>query len=278
MSRIRTIKPEWTDDEALHEAGLAARVLSISLINLADDYGNGRANEKQLAARVFWNEEDPRGELRQALRRLAAMGYVTLYEVRGQQYFHLTNWDKHQRMSNAGKPRVPGPEDADNDSDSADIDDPAETRGESRRDSASRGDLRLDHDHDHDHDRERARGNLNPSGGRFDDPLEQLGSVSAGQLPTRLWTAAMTRELSSKPWDESLLTGQERERLQQLAKWANDTADIAKRDGGDWRETYVAALRDSLVAFVEEYRKRPGSVPLSPGGWWARRESWRQAA
>jgi hypothetical protein len=42
------------------------------------------------------------------------MGFVTSYEVRGQSYFHIRNWSSHQRVDKPGKPRVPGPEHAEN--------------------------------------------------------------------------------------------------------------------------------------------------------------------
>ena len=40
--RIRSIKPEWLEDERMVMASSDARVLSIALILMADDYGNGR--------------------------------------------------------------------------------------------------------------------------------------------------------------------------------------------------------------------------------------------
>ena len=109
MSRIRTIKPEWTDDPQLHKSGLAARVLSISLINLADDHGCGIYDENLLAGRVFGYEKDPRGTLRKSAANLRNF-YFDLYEVDNQTYFSIRNWGKHQRIDNAGKRRVPGPE------------------------------------------------------------------------------------------------------------------------------------------------------------------------
>ena len=126
-------------------------------------------------------------------------------------------------------------------------------------------------------EREGARASEPPKGPTFRDPLGELGDVSSGRLTTRFWALAM-RELSPQPWDESLLSGRDRERLAEITTWARTTADVAQRQGGDWKRTYIEALRGSLVAFRDEYRKRPGSVPLSPGGWWARRESWRSAA
>lgn len=106
MSRIRSVKPEWLEDE-LALASLEARVLSIGLILMADDYGNGRAHPTLLASRVF--PANPRETLANALEELRQLRYVTLYEVEGQQYFSIRNWSKHQRVDKPGKPVVPGP-------------------------------------------------------------------------------------------------------------------------------------------------------------------------
>lgn len=114
-------------------------------------------------------------------------------------------------------------------------------------------------------------------GPRFNDPLGELEEVTAGQLPTRMWVLAM-RELSGGPYDEMLIRGGDRQRLSDMTQWARDTATVAAQRGGDWAEEYFRALRGSLLVYRDEYQRRPDATPLSPGGWWARRDKWRQAA
>ena len=104
--RIRTVKPEWLDDEALVLASADARVLSIALILLADDYGNGRANVAVLSGRVFPGKVPE--TLANALAELAKARFVVLYEADGQRYFSIRNWSKHQKVDKPGKPQVPG--------------------------------------------------------------------------------------------------------------------------------------------------------------------------
>lgn len=109
--RIRTIKPEWLTDERLAMASDAARTLSIGLLLLADDHGNGRANKVQLAATVFPRKVLEVGAkvvetLDEALGELLGW-FVVLYEVDNQHYFHIVNWLKHQKVDKPGKPRVP---------------------------------------------------------------------------------------------------------------------------------------------------------------------------
>jgi hypothetical protein len=104
--RIRTVKPEWLEDERLLACNSDARVLSVALLLMADDHGNGRAGpEATIAARVF--PLDP-SAYRKALDELLGW-YVCLYEVGGQKYFAIRNWQKHQKVKNPSAPRVPEP-------------------------------------------------------------------------------------------------------------------------------------------------------------------------
>ncbi len=110
MGRIRTIKPEWLDDESLGMCSDSARLLSVGLILLADDYGNGRAHPLYLASRVWGYSDDSNESLERlaaSLREIRRIGFIALYEENNQQYFHIVNWEKHQRIDNAGKPKVP---------------------------------------------------------------------------------------------------------------------------------------------------------------------------
>ena len=105
MMRIRTIKPEWLEDERMAEASSDARVLSIALILLADDAGRGRLN-RATAARCF--PADP-AIFDRAFAELSGW-FVQRYDVRGQGYYAIVNWSKHQRIDKPSKPRTPEPE------------------------------------------------------------------------------------------------------------------------------------------------------------------------
>jgi hypothetical protein len=105
MMRIRTIKPEWLEDERMAEASSDARVLSVALILLADDAGRGRLN-RATAARCF--PSDP-SAFDRAFAELSGW-FVERYDVRGQGYFAIVNFQKHQRIDKPSKPRTPEPE------------------------------------------------------------------------------------------------------------------------------------------------------------------------
>jgi len=116
--RIRTVKPEWLEDELVAGASDAGRVLSIALILMADDYGCGRASIANLAAEAWRfelerddgaNARETLAKVSRALREMLDAKFVVLYEVGRQRYFWIRNWSKHQRVDKPGKPRVPGP-------------------------------------------------------------------------------------------------------------------------------------------------------------------------
>lgn len=120
MSRIRSIKPEWLDDELLAAASDEARALSIGLILMADDYGNGRASIATIAASVWRyqlerndgeNAPEVLAKASRAFRELVAIGFVGCWTESGQRYFALRNWRKHQRVDKPGKALVPSPPD-----------------------------------------------------------------------------------------------------------------------------------------------------------------------
>lgn len=140
MSRIRTLKPEWLDDESIAACSDSARLLSTALILLADDEGNGRAHPRFIAARVWAYSPDGLDKVELAMPELEACGFVTVYEAGGQSYFSINNWKKHQKISKPGAPRVPPPEP----NDSAQVVQSPKIPG------GNTADLDLDHDLDHD--------------------------------------------------------------------------------------------------------------------------------
>lgn len=109
--RIRTIKPEWLEDEVLGREPDHVRLLSVAIVLIADDYGRGRAASEYIAGATWVYDRSPESlrKSTEALRRLSEVRFITLYQVDGQAYFEIRNWSKHQRVHNPGKPRIPAP-------------------------------------------------------------------------------------------------------------------------------------------------------------------------
>jgi hypothetical protein len=146
--RIRTLKPEWLEDEKLAALTDGARLLSVALVLLADDHGLGRAHPLFLASRTwaYGESHEVLTKVSGALRELEQSGFIRLYAAGGQSYYAIRNWSKHQKVQHPGKPRVPTPYDADGGSHEV----LTKPSGDSHEVLAP--DLRSpisDHDHDH---------------------------------------------------------------------------------------------------------------------------------
>ena len=108
--RIRSIKPELLEDDKTSSLSDAAWRLFVSLWLLADDYGNARAGGRYLSAMVW---QDTTRDANAPMLELAQLDLVKTYSCKGQPYVSICGWSKHQRVDNAGKPRVPGPSEQD---------------------------------------------------------------------------------------------------------------------------------------------------------------------
>lgn len=138
--RIRSIKPEIIEDEKTGPLSDTAFRLFTSMITIADDYGNVRADVRWLQAQIWWAHPVPPNVL-PALVELVRGHLIDVYGVRGGTYAHLRGWAKHQRVDNAGKSMVPMP----NDPESQTIEVDAEgLNEESPRVAASRREIPLD--------------------------------------------------------------------------------------------------------------------------------------
>jgi hypothetical protein len=110
--RIRSLKPELIEDEKVGPLSDTAFRLFTSMITLADDHGNVRADVRWLQAQIWWAHPSPPNVLL-ALIELCRGHLIEVYGVRGGTYAHLKGWGKHQRIDNAGKGSVPPLNDAD---------------------------------------------------------------------------------------------------------------------------------------------------------------------
>lgn len=107
--RIRTIKPEILEDEKTLDLSDLAWRLFVSSWVLADDQGDFRASVRSLSIAALGGRiEGVEG----AVEELLVAGLWIAYRVRGTIYARNTNWVRHQRVDNAGKPRVPTLEEA----------------------------------------------------------------------------------------------------------------------------------------------------------------------
>lgn len=109
MARARTIKPEMLRDVVT--ANLADREwrLFVSMLLLADDYGNLHADPAQIRGEVFWASDMTRAEVDAAIAGVERAGLIRRYVVRGQVYAAIRGWSKHQKVDHPSKPQCPAP-------------------------------------------------------------------------------------------------------------------------------------------------------------------------
>lgn len=143
MGRIRSIKPEFPQSESVGRLSRDARLLFIQIWTICDDYGRCRAAARLLAGQLYPYDNDAVVGIPKWLAELEKERAIEVYEVDGNSYLQVTNWSKHQRVDNAGKPMVPAPSPR-----------TAASLGEPPRVSASLGDSRLDLGGDQDQERD----------------------------------------------------------------------------------------------------------------------------
>lgn len=125
--RIRTIKPELLEDEKTAGLSHSTWRAFVSILLLADDYGNLRANPKLLDGAIFW-ARDAEHDIEKVIAELNEAGLVQLYAHNGQRYIHIRKWAKHQKVDRPGPARCPQPPSDDNQSTAPSIA-PAENLG-----------------------------------------------------------------------------------------------------------------------------------------------------
>jgi len=108
--RIRTVKPEFWDDETICGLSRDARLLFIATFNVADDEGILRWTAEKLKAVAFLYDEDV------SLTRVAALMHelvtarlISPYTHRGSLLAWIVNFHKHQRVNRPQPSKFPAP-------------------------------------------------------------------------------------------------------------------------------------------------------------------------
>ena len=110
MARIRTIKPEFWDSPDTAKASLRARLLYISMWNLADDYGIGDGNFKRIIGFAFPNDDLTVSEIPRLIAEVSRTFSVMFFDYEGRPYYWIPSWETHQRTEKRAKQRVPYPD------------------------------------------------------------------------------------------------------------------------------------------------------------------------
>jgi hypothetical protein len=99
MARIRTLKPEFWQNEKLSSLPLEAHFLAAALLNYADDFGYFNAHPGLIRAACVTLREDF-GSIPELLLRLQTVDYLRLSEGSdGRLYGWIVNFSDHQKVS-----------------------------------------------------------------------------------------------------------------------------------------------------------------------------------
>jgi hypothetical protein len=105
MARIRTIKPEFWQNEQLAGVSFRARLLAIALLNHADDKGLFLANPQLVRAACFPFEEDSKNVLG-SLQELSGIGYIEVKNCGGKSVGRICKFLDHQRIDKPQKSKL----------------------------------------------------------------------------------------------------------------------------------------------------------------------------
>jgi hypothetical protein len=97
MARIRNIKPDFWTDEKLVELEPWERLLFIGIWNFVDDEGFMPYSPKRIKMQVFPGDSL---EVSRGVQSLISIGAITLYDSEAGKILKVTNWSKHQKVSN----------------------------------------------------------------------------------------------------------------------------------------------------------------------------------
>lgn len=109
MARIRTIKPEMFESEALAECSVTAMLTFIGLMTQADDAGRHRDHPAIIAGRLWALRPDHTpAHVARDLEELAAAGLICRFTgCDGRTWLHIVTWKRHQKIDNPSAPRAP---------------------------------------------------------------------------------------------------------------------------------------------------------------------------
>lgn len=109
MPRIRTIKPSFFQSDDVSALPLRARLTWIGLWTQCDDQGRMKDHTRLIKAAIWPLDPVSLAEVEQDLSTLADHGRIVRYEVDGQRYLAVVNWEVHQSINRPTPSRIPGP-------------------------------------------------------------------------------------------------------------------------------------------------------------------------
>lgn len=80
------------------ECSPIARLLFIGMWNFCDDGGNHPASARTLKAEIFPSDDFTSTDVQRLLDELSTNSLIVLYTAQGKDFYHVTGWEKHQKI------------------------------------------------------------------------------------------------------------------------------------------------------------------------------------
>jgi len=107
MARIRTVKPEFFDDEKLATISLSARLVFIGLLVQSDDYGVVKGHPLWLKNQILPYDDISVLDFVGLLDELQRIACIVPFLYNGEQFFHIRTFAEHQKVEKPSKWRNP---------------------------------------------------------------------------------------------------------------------------------------------------------------------------
>ncbi|MBF0410953.1 MAG: hypothetical protein HQM10_26655 [Candidatus Riflebacteria bacterium] len=108
MARIRTIKPEFWDDERIAKLPFQARLLFIGTWNYSDDFGIVKANAVWLKSKIFPFDDTLRAlDVQKWLNALVEARMLIPLVFENESYYKIRTFRAHQLINRPGKRTIP---------------------------------------------------------------------------------------------------------------------------------------------------------------------------
>lgn len=108
MARIRSIKPDFWNNEKILECSPITRLMFIGMWNFADDTGRMRFSPKTIKAQIFPLDSVQVSDVAGMIDELSSNGLLQIYFVEDIGYLSIIGWN-HQKIDKPQRSKYPPP-------------------------------------------------------------------------------------------------------------------------------------------------------------------------
>jgi hypothetical protein len=107
MARIRTIKPDFWDDEKLATISRDSRLLFIAMWNFSDDYSVVKGHPSWLKNKVFPYDDIKQVTFNEWIHALEKIRAIIPFDHNGEKFYYIRTFKDHQKVDRPSTARNP---------------------------------------------------------------------------------------------------------------------------------------------------------------------------